>query len=149
MWCGPDFIAKPQQLTTGGKRSWAMNSQCTPKVPKLPGKRYSCRLPLDLAARLEALCELHPQTPRSHLMADLIRLGVAEVERTHAGEDIAQSLAPLDTRQPIYLLNGPFAAFHKLFYKHHLALERAHAKEEASESPVGAGYQLGDTAALE
>lgn len=119
------------------------------KASRRPGKRYSVKLPLDLAARLEALFEMHPRTPRSHLMADLLRLGVAEVERTHAGEELAHPFAPLDSRQPIYLLSGPFAEFHKLSYKHHLALERAHSEEDASEPNTNVGYQLGDAADLE
>ena len=113
------------------------------------GKRYSVKLPLDLATRLEALFEMHPGTPRSHLMADLLRLGVAEVERSRAGEELAHQFAPLDSRQPIYLLSGPFAEFHKLLHKHHLALERAHNEEDASEPDINAGYQLGDAADLE
>jgi len=129
--------------------SLVMSPRRTPKTPKLPGRRYAFLLPLDLAASLEALFEMHPNTPRSHLMADLLRLGVAEVQRTRAGEDLAQPLAPLDPRQPIYLLTGPFAAFHKLSYKHHVALERALAKEDAAEPKAHSGYQLGDTAGLE
>ncbi len=126
-----------------------MMTRPSKKVSNRPGKRYSVQLPLDLAARLEALFEIHPRTPRSHLMADLLRLGVAEVERTHAGEELAHPFVPLDNRQPIYLLSGPFAEFHKLLHKHHLALERAHSKEDASEPTTNAGYQLGDTTGLE
>lgn len=129
--------------------SLAMSPRAAQKALKLPGKRYTCRLSLDLAARLEALFEMHLQTPRSRLMADLLRLGVAEVQRTHADQNLAQTFAPLNPQQPIYLLTGPFAAFHKLSYQHHLALERAHTKEEATESSANAGYQLGDTAGLE
>ena len=129
--------------------SLAMSPRRAQKTPELPGKRYTCRLPLELAARLEALFEMHPQTPRSRLMADLLRLGVAEVQRTHAGHDLAQTLLQPDPQQPIYLLTGPFAAFHKLSYQHHLAMERAHAKEGASEPHADTGYQLGDGASLE
>jgi hypothetical protein len=127
----------------------SMKTRLSKKAPERPGKRYSVELPLDLAARLEALFEMHPGTPRSHLMADLLRLGVAEVQRTHAGEDLAHGFALVDSRQPIYLLSGPFAEFHKLLYKHHLALERAKNKEDASEPNTNAGYQLGDTVGLE
>jgi hypothetical protein len=124
-----------------------MNIRSDPDAPE--GKRYTCLLPLDLAARLEALFEMHPQTPRSKVIADLLHLGVAEVERTHAGEELAYPFAPRDNWQPIYLLSGPFAEFHKLSYKHHLALERAQNKEDSSEPNTNAGYQLGDTTGLE
>jgi hypothetical protein len=124
-----------------------MSTRSDPDAPE--GKRYTCLLPLDLAARLEALFEMHPETPRSKVIADLLRLGVAEVERTHAVVELAHPFAPGDNRQHIYLLSGPFAEFHKLTYKHHLALERAQNKEDASEPNTNAGYQLGDTAGQE
>jgi hypothetical protein len=124
-----------------------MSTRSDPDGPEC--KRYTCLLPLDLAARLETLFEMHPETPRSKVIADLLRLGVAEVERTHAVVELAHPFAPGDNRQHIYLLSGPFAEFHKLTYKHHLALERAQNKEDASEPNTNAGYQLGDTAGQE
>ena len=130
-----------------------MNHQPHKTTPKLPAKRYACQLPLELASRLEALFDMHPQTPRSRVMADLLRLGLAEVQRTHAGQDPGADLAPMpvqpDPEQPIYLLTGPFAAFHKLSYQHHLALERAHAKDESPRPQGDAGYQIGCADGLE
>ena len=47
---------------------------------KLTRKKYSFNLPLSLASRLEALCELHPYKTRTQVIADLIGIGLAEVE---------------------------------------------------------------------
>lgn len=89
----------------------------------LARKRYVCRLPLQLASRLEALREAYPGKTRSQLLEELLRLGLTEVEHAWAGDTAADATFHPDTRQPIYLPTGPFAEFHKLVQKHHLALE--------------------------
>lgn len=93
-------------------------------------KRYVCRLPLELASRLEALREAYPGKKRSELLEDLLRLGLAEVERAWAGATASEAAFHPDTRQPIYLPTGPFAEFHSLVHKHHLALEHEFAKDD-------------------
>ena len=112
-------------------------------------KRYTCRLPLALASRLEALLEMHPETTRSRLMADLLGLGLAEVERTRTGAGLAWGGVRADHPPPIYLLTGPFSAFHKLTHKHHLALERDLFGEDLADARPSDEYLLGDAADLE
>lgn len=116
-----------------------------PSGASLARKRYALRLPLALASRLEALCEMHPQAPRSQLIADLIGLGLAQVERRAQAEAPA-SAPPFypDIRQPIYLLTGPFSEFHGLTYKHHLAMEREFDESDPHVLPGPGGYELGD-----
>lgn len=97
---------------------------------RLARKRYACRLPLELASRLEALCEVYPDKKRAELLADLLALGLAEVERAWTGAAAAETVFHPDTKQPIYLPTGPFAEFHNLVHKHHLALEHALAKDD-------------------
>ena len=111
---------------------------------RLARKRYACRLPVRLACRLEALFEMHPDKTRSQLMADLLDLGLAGLERAHAGATGGDAGSATDTRQAIYLLSGPFAEFHGLIHKHHLALERELANEDAAPSPAAEVYTLGD-----
>lgn len=118
-----------------------------PKIERdmrLARKRYSFRLPLALASRLEALCEMHPQKTRTHLLADLLSLGLAEVERVQS--EVAAGLAEFhpDTKQPIYLLTGPFSEFHGLAHKHHLAMEHELAKDDTESSSPIDEYTLGD-----
>lgn len=88
-------------------------------------KRYTCQVSLALAAQLEALFEMHPEADPNQLMADLLALGLAQIERTQSERPPAALERMPDTHQPIYLLTGPFDAFHGLVHKHHLALERA------------------------
>lgn len=47
--------------------------------------------------------------------------------------------------QPIYLLTGPFSAFHHLTYKHHLALEHVLAKDDAQDLRPIDEFTLGDS----
>ena len=104
-------------------------------------KHYACQVPLALAARLEALFDMHPEKQRSQLMADLLALGLDQVERTRSGLTLAEPEPLPDAHAPIYLLTGPFDAFHGLVHKHHLALERA--LDEADTPPGSAqDYRL-------
>jgi hypothetical protein len=110
--------------------------------------RYTCQVPLALAARLEALFEMHPETEPDLLLADLLALGLAQVEHTRSGIALAESAAsPAQPAQPglhrpaIYLLTGPFDAFHGLVQKHHLALE--HTQGDADTPSMSAhDYRL-------
>jgi hypothetical protein len=111
---------------------------------RLTRKRYACRLPLELASRLEALCEMHPGKTRTQLMGDLLALGLAEVERAWSGRHAGVAGFQTDTRQPIYLLTGPFAEFHGLIYKHHLAMEHELAQDEPQVASPIDGYALGE-----
>ena len=111
---------------------------------RLTRQRYALRLPLELASRLEALCEMHPLKTRAQLMADLLGLGLAQIERALPASDTGQAAFQSDIRQPIYLLNGPFSEFHGLTRKHHLALERELAKEDPEATQTADVYGLDD-----
>ncbi len=107
----------------------------------LTHKRYVCLLPLQLASRFEALHEAYPGKKRSQLLEELLRLGLTEVEQAWgAGATAADAAFHPDTRQPIYLPTGPFAEFHSLVQKHHLALEH----EFAGEDDPQAAYPVDD-----
>ena len=104
-------------------------------------RRCSLRLPLAVAARLEAWCEMHPQRSRSEWMATLLESGLTEAERSLAGargglgerepnaegEGIqGEDIEPVPgAKASVYLLSGAFAEFHGLVSKHHLQLEQA------------------------
>ena len=120
------------------------DNQATPDQSghRLTRKRYAFRLPIHLAARIEALCEMHPETPRRQLISDLLALGVTEVERAQGQQNSALPSTLPDPKQPIYLLNGPFVEFHGLAHKHHLAMEHALDGDEAPSTLVS--YSLGN-----
>lgn len=87
---------------------------------------------------------MHPQKTRAQLFGDLLGLGLAEVERMQATGAVGLAEFQPDIKQPIYLLTGPFAAFHGLAHKHHLAMEHELAKDDTESSNSIDEYTLGD-----
>ena len=128
---------------------------------RLSRKKYTFQLPLDVAAHLEALCEMHADTRRAQVLADVLALGLAQVTQAHvqdqakaragqaahqppgAGAVPAVEGSAPDTKQAIYLLTGPFTEFHKLVRVHHLALEHEIAGDEPIPPAVN-NYRLVD-----
>ena len=124
---------------------------------RLSRKKYTFQLPLEVAARLEALCEMHADTRRAQVLADVLALGLAQVTQAHneahkeahkeahneARPGQAAEVSAPDTKQAIYLLTGPFAEFHKLVRMHHLALEHEQSGDEPIPPAVN-NYRLVD-----
>lgn len=122
------------------------NLSATPRQESGDGpdrRMLTLRLPVPLAARLEALCEIHPDKSRSELIEDVLSLGLEQIERAAAQAHPDAQFHP-DTSKHIYLLNGPFSEFHGLTYKHHLALEREQEKDYLEPPYPADAYQLGD-----
>jgi hypothetical protein len=107
-------------------------------------RRIALTLPVPLAARLAAWCEMHPQRTRSQWLLDWLDAALVGAERSLPRLRGAVVDVHPDTRQPIYLLTGPFAEFHGLVNKHHLELEHE-LDHEAPEAPYPAvEYLLGE-----
>jgi hypothetical protein len=106
-------------------------------------RRHSLRLPLGVAARLAAWCELHPQRSRSEWVAELLEAGLAAAERS-LPQTVPAFDGPADTRQPVYLPTGAFAEFHGLVQKHHLQLEREHDHEAGAGPHPAVDYLLSE-----
>lgn len=120
-------------------------AKSTPRLgARLTRKRYALRLPLELASRLEALCEMFPLKTRAQLVSDLLGLGLAQFEQALPAADPGQAAFQSDIRQPIYLLTGPFSEFHGLTRKHHLAMERELAREDPEAAQSADVYGLDD-----
>jgi hypothetical protein len=97
---------------------------------RLTRKSYSFSVPLELAARIAALCEMHPQKSRSQIIGEVLGLGLADMERSWAQGRSEIGEFPPATGQEIQLQMEPFSEFHRLIYKHHLAMERGLGKDE-------------------
>jgi len=97
---------------------------------RTPLRRVSLRLPIGLAARLEALCEMHEQKSRTEILTDLLTLGLSQIEKAAPPPSSPDPAAQPSGQTPVYLLSGPFAEFHHLVIKHHRRMERELAGED-------------------
>ena len=110
---------------------WASpdNSRVTPK-------QFSFRLPIHVAAKIAALCEMYPQKSRTQIIADLLTTALDELEQSlpmSAG-------APVDEQEEhdqrwvcaqigeeyeaLFHMGGPRAKFRHLANEHFRELER-------------------------
>lgn len=53
----------------------------SPDNSRLTSKQFSFRLPVHIAAKIAALCEIYPQKNRTHIVADLLTTAIDELER--------------------------------------------------------------------
>lgn len=128
-------------MTTHKNAPEAKTTQDQPKRRK----QYAIHLPLQLASKIEALCEIHPHKTRSQLIEDLLSLGLAEIERAAAQPGTNRDEIHADTSQPIYLLTGPFSEFHGLVFKHHSAMDREQDSDEVDVPYLPDEYTLDDS----
>jgi hypothetical protein len=94
-----------------------------PDNSRLTAKQYSFRLPVQVAAKLSALCELYPNKTRTEIVADLLRTAIADVEKalpSHAGRFVDKHP---DTGEAMYLEEGVKAQFRELANKYNKELE--------------------------
>jgi hypothetical protein len=95
-----------------------------PDNSRLTSKQYSFRLPVHVAAKIAALCDLYPQKTRTEIVGDLLSTAI---------EDLVSGLPSVDgkilfiepqTGEEIYEDIGPRAQYWTLADKHYKALER-------------------------
>lgn len=111
-----------------------------PDNSRLTSKQFSFRLPVHVAAKLAALCELYPRKSRTEIVGDLLSTVLEEVEqglpyRVDSDEDVAEGRKHFG---PGYEpeITGPREDFRHFANKHYQELER----ELGNESP-GLIYQ--------
>lgn len=81
-------------------------------------KQYCVKLPVEVAAKLQALAELYPKRPLEHLMTDLIIAAVRDLEQSFPyikGNDV---VAQDELGDPIYNDAGITPEFLALTKKH-------------------------------
>jgi hypothetical protein len=106
---------KPGDLT----KVWTApdNSRLTPK-------QQSFRLPLHVAAKLDALCSIFPNKTKTEIVGDLLATAIDEIERelpTHRGRQVDQD----SDFGAVYDLQGQRVEFRNLANKFYRELERA------------------------
>lgn len=116
----------------------------SPDNTRLTPKQYSFRLPIHVAAKVAALCEMYPQKSRTQIIADLLTSALHELEQTlpmALGESLSRE-EEYDERRvaeylnedyvPLYYLGGARGKFRNLANKHFDELERELGNEKPS-----------------
>ena len=83
----------------------------TPDNSRVTSKQYSFRLPVHVAAKIEALCEMFPGKNRTQIVADLLTSALDEVERgfpSVAGQKVVEDP---DTGEDVFEEVGPACVF--------------------------------------
>lgn len=95
-----------------------------PDNSRLTSKQYSFRLPVHVAAKIAALCDLYPQKTRTEIVGDLLLTAIDDLISGMPyveGEIVA--IHP-HTGEELYDDVGPKSQFWKLADKHYKELER-------------------------
>ncbi len=112
------------------KSSDLHNVWSSPDNSRVTSKQYSFRLPVHVAAKLAALCEMYPHKTRTEIVGDLLSTSIEDVIKSipvYEGEIIHI----LPDGEEIRAEAGPRVDFWEIADKHYQAIE----KEMGNENP--------------
>lgn len=118
------------------KASNLHDAWASPDNTRLTPKQFSFRLPIHVASKIAALCDMFPQKSRTQIIADLLTSALDELEQNlpealgHAISEeeeqhermVADHLG--DAYLPLFHLGGARGNFRRLANKHFAELER-------------------------
>ena len=103
-----------------------------PDNSKLTSKQLSIRLPILVAARISALCELYPRKTKTEIIGDLLSTALDQLVTAIPSIDGQLLGVDPDTNEPYYDEIGPRGRFYTLTDKYLKELENeAEVKEPA------------------
>ncbi len=94
-----------------------------PDNSRLTAKQLSVRLPVHVAARVNALCDMYPNKSRTEIIGDLLSMALKEIEAAfpeHKGKQ--EGITP--DGDPYYEGLGPHSTYEQYANKHYKALEK-------------------------
>jgi len=92
---------------------WEKNSS-----GRLTKSDYQVRLPLEDAAKIEALCEMYPKKSAEAVITDLLSAALSELETEMPYRQGQKVVAEDEEGDPIYEDSGPTPRFLALSQKH-------------------------------
>ena len=116
----------------------------SPDNTRLTPKQFSFRLPVHVAAKVAALCEMYPQKSRTQIIADLLTSALDELEQNLPmalgdpirGDEEQQERMAAEYEQreyvPLFSLGGQRGRFRWLSNKHFDELEKELGNEKPS-----------------
>lgn len=116
----------------------------SPDNSRLTSKQFSFRLPVHIAAKIAALCEMYPQKNRTHIVADLLTAALDDLEK-NLPEALGNPLDPEEQHnqqmaaehygyeyEELYSLGGARGWFRNISNRHYRELE----EELGNENPT-------------
>lgn len=112
------------------KTSSLHNIWSSPDNTRLTSKQFSFRLPVHVAAKIAALCEMYPHRSRTEIVGDLLSTAIDEFLDGLPYIQGAYIDTDHDTGEEIYRDAGPASEFWRLANKHYQELEREMGNED-------------------
>lgn len=124
------------------KTSHLHDMWASPDNSRLTSKQFSFRLPVHIAAKIAALCEMYPQKNRTHIVADLLTAALDDLEKNlpetlgspvepATQEHLAENAAMEGTEyEEVFYLGGARARFRNVANRHYIELENELGNEE-------------------
>lgn len=94
------------------------NLWSSPDNSKLTSKQYSFRLPVHVAAKIQALCDMYPNKTRTEIVGDLLSSALQEVEQGLPIYDTNELITILPDGEKIFDQAGPRVTFNTLTEKY-------------------------------
>ena len=108
-----------------------------PDNSRLTSKQYSFRLPVHVAAKLGALCEMYPQRTRTEIVGDLLASAIDDLARNLPAEKGKYISRDNETGLDVYVARGPAADFRQIANRHFRDLETELGNEKTTPLFVG------------
>lgn len=113
------------------KASELVSLWSAPDNSRLTAKQSSFRLPVHVAAKLAALCELYPNKTRTEIVGDLLSTALEDVIKALPSYPGREFEPHPESGEMLYEEAGPKAHFRALANRYYMELE----KELGNESP--------------
>ncbi|RLL52307.1 hypothetical protein D8Y20_07275 [Mariprofundus sp. EBB-1] len=105
------------------KAEEVLNIWGAPDNSRLTAKQLSVRMPVHVAARVNALCDMHPNKTKTEIIGDLLSMALREIESAfpeHKGQQ--EGITP--DGEPYYEDIGPHRLYERYANKHYATLEK-------------------------
>lgn len=109
----------------------------SPDNTRLTAKQYSFRLPVHVAAKLAAICEMYPQKTRTQIVADLLTAALEEFPKSFPSV-VGRYFGKDDEGRPMYEDAGQSEQYRELTNKHFKELETELGNTDPQDFFVGA-----------
>ncbi len=106
------------------KASFLVQSWDTPMDTRLVKKQFSIRMPILIAAKINALAELYPMMNKTSIISGLLSLALSEVEEEIPAQKGADSREEPFSGEKVFKVEGLRGRFEELVLKHLRELEK-------------------------